>query len=516
MDDRGFRRRPLLQVGGVVPHGTPSAAVLRLCDELGLMVWQDFLFACASYPEEQPLRGEVEAEARDNVVRLMPHPGLVLWNGNNENLWGFRDWEWEPALRGDSWGGGYYLDLLPRVVAELDPTRPYTAGSPWSGSWDHHPNDPAHGTHHSWEVWNRRDYAEYRDSVPRFVAEFGWQAPPALATLRRALPGERLAPDSLGMLHHQKAEDGNGKLDRGLARHFTPPEDDFDRWHYLTQVVQARAVAGGIEHWRSHWPVCAGTVVWQLNDCWPVSSWSAVDGDSRLKPLYHELRRVYADRLLTLQPGADGDTDRPVLAVINQSAEPWHTSVSLRRMRADGTVLVEQVLDLTVPAVAEAVRYLAALGHRRIARVCGPAGLGHSAIRAEAFDRTLAELGLHGGRHVETGFSGEEGARATRTLLLTPDRPTAIVYDIMAVAGLGVAAERGVSVPDDLSLLAWDDSQLCRLTHPTLSAMSHDVHRFGAEVTEVLFDVIAGEKVRPRPVATPSLVPRRSTAPPRA
>ncbi|MFV0137557.1 glycoside hydrolase family 2 protein [Streptomyces sp. HMX87] len=313
------------------------------CDELGLMVWQDFLFACAAYPEEQPLRGEVEAEARDNVVRLMPHPSLVLWNGNNENLWGFRDWDWEGPLAGDSWGEGYYLGLLPRIVAELDPTRPYTAGSPWSGSWDRHPNDPAHGTHHSWEVWNRRDYAEYRASVPRFVAEFGWQAPPAQATLRRALPGEDLAPDSPGMLHHQKAEDGNGKLDRGVARHFPLPEGDFDRWHYLTQLVQARAVAAGIEHWRSHWPVCAGTVVWQLNDCWPVTSWAAIDGDGRLKPLYHELRRVYADRLLTLQPGTDG----PVLAAVNQSAGPWRTTVTLRRSEADGTPVREGVLDVT-------------------------------------------------------------------------------------------------------------------------------------------------------------------------
>ncbi|MGW1591764.1 glycoside hydrolase family 2 protein [Streptomyces sp. NPDC002386] len=316
------------------------------CDELGLMVWQDFLFACAAYPEEQPLRGEVEAEARDNVVRLMPHPSLVLWNGNNENLWGFCDWEWEPALRGDSWGGGYYLDLLPRLVAELDPTRPYTAGSPWSGSWDHHPNDPAHGTHHSWEVWNRRDYAEYRDSVPRFVSEFGWQAPPAMATLRRALPGERLAPGSPGMLHHQKAEDGNGKLNRGVERHFAPPGDDFDRWHYLTQVVQARAVAAGIEHWRSHWPVCGGTIVWQINDCWPVSSWAAIDGDGRPKPLYHELRRVYADRLLTLQPGAGG----PDLAVINQSADAWDARVTLRRVRADGSVVAERELAMTAGA----------------------------------------------------------------------------------------------------------------------------------------------------------------------
>ncbi|MFD3537167.1 glycoside hydrolase family 2 protein [Streptomyces sp. NPDC058664] len=321
------------------------------CDELGLMVWQDFLFACAAYPEEQPLRGEVEAEARDNVVRLMSHAALVLWNGNNENLWGFRDWEWEEPLAGDSWGEGYYLGVLPRIVAELDPTRPYAAGSPWSGSWDHHPNDPAHGTHHSWEVWNRQDYAEYRADVPRFCAEFGWQAPPALATLRRALPGEELAPDSPGMLHHQKAEDGNGKLNRGIERHFGLPGSfdrpgDFDRWHYLAQVVQARAVAAGIEHWRSHWPVCAGTVVWQLNDCWPVSSWAAIDGDGRLKPLYHELRRVYADRLLGLVPAEDG----PVLALDNQSGTAWHTTVTLRRLDADGTVLKEATFDLEAAA----------------------------------------------------------------------------------------------------------------------------------------------------------------------
>ncbi|MFE7647179.1 glycoside hydrolase family 2 protein [Streptomyces phaeoluteigriseus] len=320
------------------------------CDELGLLVWQDFPFACAAYPEEQPLRGEVEAEARENVVRLMPHPSLVLWNGNNENLWGFRDWGWEERLGGDSWGEGYYLGVLPRVVAEADPTRPYTAGSPWSGSWRRHPNDPAHGTHHSWEVWNREDYTGYRREVPRFVAEFGWQAPPAYATLRRALPGEDLAADSPGVLHHQKAEDGNGKLRRGLERHFVFPEGDFDRWHYLTQVNQARAVAAGIEHWRSHWPVCAGTVVWQLNDCWPVTSWSAIDGDGREKPLYHELRRLYADRLLTLQRRAAG----LVLAAVNQSREPWAGPLLLRRMSVEGEVLAAANLELVADARAVA------------------------------------------------------------------------------------------------------------------------------------------------------------------
>ncbi|WP_405851328.1 glycoside hydrolase family 2 protein [Streptomyces sp. NBC_00090] len=386
-------------------------AFYDVCDELGLMVWQDFLFACAAYPEEQPLRGEVEAEARDNVVRLMPHPSLVLWNGNNENLWGFRDWEWEEPLAGDSWGEGYYLGILPRIVAELDPTRPYTAGSPWSGSWDHHPNDPAHGTHHSWEVWNRQDYAEYRADVPRFCAEFGWQAPPALATLRRALPGEELAPDSPGMLHHQKAEDGNGKLNRGIERHFALSEKDFDRWHYLAQVVQARAVAAGIEHWRANWPVCAGTVVWQLNDCWPVSSWAAIDGDGRLKPLYHELRRVYADRLLTLVPGEDG----PVLALDNQSGRAWRTTVTLRRFTADGTVLRESAFELeadarTVVKLVLPTALLPAPGSTEEFLVADADGLRavHFPVTDKEFAYPVAEYDVR----VEVSAEADAGARA--------------------------------------------------------------------------------------------------------
>ncbi|MFI2205947.1 LacI family DNA-binding transcriptional regulator [Streptomyces sp. NPDC020192] len=169
-------------------------------------------------------------------------------------------------------------------------------------------------------------------------------------------------------------------------------------------------------------------------------------------------------------------------------------------------------------AVTEAVRYLAALGHRRIARVGGAAALGHTGIRAAAFDEATRALELAGAWQVATDFSGESGARATRSLLIAApqDRPTAIVYDndIMAVAGLAVAAEMGLRVPADVSLLAWDDSQLCRLTHPTLSAMSHDVHGFGAEVARTLFGVITGEGAGSHPVPTPVLTPRGSTAPP--
>ncbi|GIH99974.1 LacI family DNA-binding transcriptional regulator [Planobispora takensis] len=166
-------------------------------------------------------------------------------------------------------------------------------------------------------------------------------------------------------------------------------------------------------------------------------------------------------------------------------------------------------------AITEAVHYLAALGHRRLARVGGPPSLGHSAIRTEAFVKAVAGLNLEPARIVPTDFSGEQGARATRALLASAQRPTAILYDndIMAVAGLSVATEMGVAVPTELSLLAWDDSQLCRLTHPPLSAMSHDVFVFGAEVARLLMGIIDhGEAEAGHAAPTPVLVPRGTTA----
>jgi beta-mannosidase len=314
-----------------------------LCDELGLLVGQDFLFACAAYPEESPLADEVAAEAREHVVRLASHPSLVTWTGNNENIWGFHDWGWQERLDGRTWGGGYYFEMLPRIVAQLDPTRPYWAGSPYSGSPDRYPNDPAFGTTHIWDVWNTDDYSKYRQYRPRFVAEFGYQGPPTMPTLRRAISDDPLTPDSPGMAHHQKAHDGNEKLRRGLAAHFPEPAD-FADWHYLTQVNQARAVALGIEHFRSLWPVCMGTIVWQLNDCWPVTSWAAVDGDGRYKPLWYALRRAYADRLLTIQP-RDGGL---ALVAVNDSELPWDVPATVTRHAFDGSARASVTVGIEV------------------------------------------------------------------------------------------------------------------------------------------------------------------------
>ncbi len=321
-----------------------------LCDERGLLVWQDFLLACAAYPEEEPLRAEIEAEARENIVRLMPHPSLVVWNGGNENLWGYEDWGWklflwQPGGIPRSWGEHYARELFPRLVRELDPTRPYTDNSPSSPDRVH-PNDPDRGTHHQWEVWNRADYTVYRSEVPRFCSEFGFQGPPNWRTLddwvHPSGPGPLTKSDPV-FLVHQKAEDGNGKLDRGMRPHLGVP-DDFTDWHWAAQLNQARAVAYGIEHYRSWWPRTAGSIVWQLNDCWPVTSWSAIDSEQRLKPLWFALRDAYAPRLLTVVDRAGVLS----VAVVNDTDEPLEGALVLSRQKFDGAVLADTSLPVAV------------------------------------------------------------------------------------------------------------------------------------------------------------------------
>ncbi len=319
------------------------------CDERGIMVWQDFLFACASYSEEEPMRSEVLAEVRDNVVRLLPHPSLVLWNGNNENIWGYYDWGWEKRLEGKSWGLGYYLELFPALLAELDPHRPYTPGSPFSPSDPSgatiHPNDPDNGSAHQWEHWNRVDYPDYRNHVPRFVAEFGWQGPPTWSTLQRAISDDPLTPESPGMLVHQKALDGNDKLTDGLVRHL-PFQNDMDDWHWAMSLNQATAVNVNIEHLRSWSPRNMGAIVWQLNDCWPVTSWAAVDGDGRAKPLLYALKHGYRDRLVTLQPRDGGFA----AIVVNDSSAEWSGALVLERRDFGGAVLATATVDVAIAA----------------------------------------------------------------------------------------------------------------------------------------------------------------------
>ncbi|EJL49136.1 beta-galactosidase/beta-glucuronidase [Rhizobium sp. CF122] len=307
------------------------------CDRAGMLVWQDFLFACASYPEEEPLRSEVEAEVRDNVMRLMPHPSLIVWNGNNENIWGFDEWGWRPIIKdGVSWGLGYYLDVLPKLCAELDPDRPYYPGSPYSGTMEIEPNADEHGCKHIWDVWNDVGYEVYRNYIPRFCSEFGWQAPPNWATIEESVHDTPLTPTSNGVFHHQKATQGNDKLIRGLAGHLPVPRT-MDDWHFATQLNQARAIRFAIEHMRSHRAVCKGAVVWQFNDCWPVTSWAALDSAGRRKPLWYAMQQAFDPRLLTIQPRSSG----LAAVAVNERTLFWRAKISGKRLRLDGTVLAE-------------------------------------------------------------------------------------------------------------------------------------------------------------------------------
>jgi beta-mannosidase len=326
----------------------------RACDERGLLVWQDFLLACAAYPEESPLWEEIEAEARENVVRLMLYPSLVLFNGGNENLWGQEDWNWKERLHGRTWGARYAYELFRTIVGELDPTRPYCENSPYSPRSDSehlHPNDPDHGTHHQWEVWNAIDYTAYRSEIPRFCSEFGFQAPPAWRTLidwvhavgGGALDAASDPKNDANFLLHQKADDGNGKLDRGLVPHIGVP-DDFSDWHWATQLNQARAVGYAIDHYRRWWPRTAGAIVWQLNDCWPVTSWAAIDFEERPKPLWYAIRRAFAPRNVIFVT-EDGIVSAVVL---NDTDLTWQGELELSRQSLNGVTLAKVIVEIAV------------------------------------------------------------------------------------------------------------------------------------------------------------------------
>ncbi len=321
-----------------------------LCDEQGVLLWQDFLFACAAYAEEPPLASEVVAEATEAVTRLAPHPSLVVWNGNNENLWGHEDWGWKAELGDLTWGRGYYLDVLAAAARAARPDPSHSPAAPGRSTRPGTPTTPTTGRCTSGTCGTARTTRSTATTAPG-----SW---PSSATRGRRRGRRSPAPCTTstsprlaGMRAHQKAEDGDLKLSRGIAPHLPVPADpvaDIEDWHWAMQLQQAHAVAFGIEHFRSWHPRNAGTVVWQLNDCWPVTSWAAVDGDGRRKPLWFALRAAYADRVLTVQPRDGG------LALVagNDTDEPWRGSVDVRRLRLDGTERAMTTVSLDVPARA--------------------------------------------------------------------------------------------------------------------------------------------------------------------
>ena len=310
--------------GGGIYEG---ADFYRACDRAGVMVWQDFPFACAMYPEGKWFLKNVEHEARLAVKALRNHPSLVLWCGNNENHWAAHSW-WPDEPFG---GKTIYDRLLPEITAELDPSRPYWPGSPWGGR---DPNSETRGDRHAWQVWSGwSDYREYLSDEGGFLSEFGFQAPPPMEAVADFGPGEKLHPQHPLFEHHNKQVGGPERLARFLAAVFPPPRD-LEGFVHLTQLVQAEAIRMGVLHWRSRQMETAGALYWQLNDCWPVCSWSASDHMRRPKALWYYSRRFFAPVALRTEELADGIS----AWLINDSPSPADGALTLSAIDFDGAV----------------------------------------------------------------------------------------------------------------------------------------------------------------------------------
>jgi len=281
----------------------------KICDELGLLVWQDFPFACALYPYNVEFIENVEQEAIQNIKRLREHPSLALWCGNNEieGLWkrmlsisGIV----EDTKERHKFLIDFYLrifeEMLPRLIKEFDPTRPYWPSSPSSGFISENltlrsSNNPNAGDSHYWAVWHgNMPFSAYRNFNSRFMSEFGFESFPSLKTIKEFCPIDQYDFNSPIMENHQKNLAGNQKIMDYMEKRFSIPED-FEHQVILSQITQAEAIEYGVEYWRQNRSDyhCMGSLYWQLNDCWPVASWSSLDYYGRWKALHYFAKRFY-------------------------------------------------------------------------------------------------------------------------------------------------------------------------------------------------------------------------------
>jgi beta-mannosidase len=299
-----------------------------LCDRYGILIWQDFIFACGIYPEDDAFAENVRVEAIENVRRLRHRASLALWCGNNEMEQGWVDWKWndpaDPAVQ--RLKAGYdriFHHLLPGVIAAEDPDRPYWPSSASSGIPFSEPNAQQRGDTHYWDVWHgRKPFSAYRQQFPRFMSEFGFQALPPYKTVQTyAAPADQNMTSYI-MEHHQRSGSGNGLMVAQMTDTFRMPKD-FPALVYLSMVLQAEGIRYGVEHWRRNRERVSGTLIWQLNDCWPVASWSSIDYFGRWKALHYAARRFYAPVLLSVED----DGSRMGVFITNDTAGKWDGEV---------------------------------------------------------------------------------------------------------------------------------------------------------------------------------------------
>jgi beta-mannosidase len=275
-----------------------SEEFYNLCDQLGLLVWQDFMFACSLYPSNSEFLESVDREVRSQIPRLKNHACLALFCGNNEDV-GALTWYEESRKNRDL----YIIDydrlnqgVIAKAVKELAPGHTWWPSSPSGGENDYSDcwHDDTRGDMHYWSVWHEgKPFESYYDILPRFCSEFGFQSFPAFNTVKEYAPEEEWNVTSPVMMHHQKNLKGNEIIISTLSRYFRFPQK-FTDFLYLSQVQQAWAIQTAVEYWRGNRPICMGALYWQLNDNWPVASWASIDYTGAWKLLHYGAARFFA------------------------------------------------------------------------------------------------------------------------------------------------------------------------------------------------------------------------------
>jgi len=334
-------------------------AFYSACDEQGILVWQDFMFACAAYPETPALQLEVDLEARQQIKRLRSHACLALWCGNNENQWIHEMEHWNrPDVRVP--GALYYDHILPQAVRDLDGHTPYWPGSPFGGDDD---NSHLEGDRHNWRVWHGNQerhfgqplllddsaqgvaFGHYAEDMGRFISEFGMHAAPVLETLYRVTPADQMYRHSPSLDHRNK-DNPKDKGDR-LMQTVTGLPKDLLEYVDFSQIAQAEGLKFGIEHFRRRKPHCSGTLFWQFNDCWPALSWSVVDYYRFAKAGFYAVRRAYAPVLASFKERSD---DAIELWVTNDTLSVVQDDIQLRLGDFEGRGLWQETRPVCVPA----------------------------------------------------------------------------------------------------------------------------------------------------------------------
>jgi beta-mannosidase len=323
-----------------------------LCDEMGLMVWQDFMFSCHIYPADDAFLTQVAQEVRQNALRLHHHASMTIWCGDNE-LIGALTWFPETRANRDQYLVGY--DRLNRTIEQAlkaaVPGAVWWPSSPSPGPMDFGDtwHDDKKGDMHFWSVWHEgRDFDHYRDVAPRFCSEFGFQSYPSMDVIRRFADPKDFNIAAPVMESHQKNAGGNARIAETMFRYFRFP-NNFENFVYLSQVQQGLAIKTAVTHWRSLKPHCMGTLIWQLNDTWPVCSWASLDHGGGWKLLHHMAKEFYQPVFVSAVPVA-GQVE---LRAVNDTGSPVALTVTAHAAAMDGTTRELGKATLTVGDKAE-------------------------------------------------------------------------------------------------------------------------------------------------------------------